>query len=277
MLKLAVVGSLLTTLVAAALLVATIMFSEGTSFTQRGWRSRFFGGGGGYAPSDIEYENMPYNGKFTFNRVRFNPSRWGWGPYMWGLDLGWNHDYPRAEKHFMEMLRSLTTIEPNMGGGNIYSLDDPEIFKYPWAYICEVGYWTVNETEAKNLRNYLLKGGFLVVDDLRGYAINVFYEQIQKALPGAELVILDTTNPAFNNFFEITKSDILNQAYTYGMPVTYGIYEDNDPSKRLMVVINYNQDIGESWEWSDEEYVPIELSNNAYKLGINYVIYGMTH
>ena len=93
------------------------------------------------APSS--YKNTPYNGRFTFVRIRFQPSDWGPGRYMWGLDLKWNHDYPRAEAHFMKILQELTTLDPNLDGGNILALDDPELFKYPVAYLCEPGFWTL--------------------------------------------------------------------------------------------------------------------------------------
>lgn len=226
---------------------------------------------------DIDIQNMDYNGRFTFNRIRYRPSYWRWGPYAWGLDLFWNHDYPRAEQNLMLMLDELTLIEPNLGGGNVYQIDDPDFFKYPWAYLSEPGTWTMTDDEVEGLRNYLLKGGFLVVDDMRSEQMYVLRENLERTLPGARLEILDTTHPIFHAFFDITQQDIMYQAYTYGMPVIFGVYEDNDPSKRLLVVVNYNQDVGDSWEWSNTGYLPIELSNNAYKLGINYVVYAMTH
>ncbi len=89
---------------------------------------------------DVPYENFPYNGRFTFVRLKFDPWYWGSGRYAWGLDLKWNHDYPRGERHFTKILSELTLLEPNMGGGNILALDDPELFQYPWAYLCEPGY-----------------------------------------------------------------------------------------------------------------------------------------
>ena len=242
------------------------------------FRRRGYSGGYG-APPEVPIDNLEYNGRFTFNRIKFTPRYWGGGPYMWGLNLYWNHDYPRAERNLMQILNSVTALEPNLGGGNIYGLDDPELFKYPWAYICEVGYWTMTDEEAENLRSYLLKGGFLIVDDFGGGDYYQFEAMMQRALPGAKLEILDTTHPIFTSFFSIKPEDILNQYYNNrrGAPVVFGIYEDNDPSKRLLVVANYNQDIGESWEFSDTGYIPIELSNNSYKLGVNYIIYGMTH
>ena len=136
-----------------------------------------------------------------------------------------------------------------------------------------------SDEEIKNIGEYLLKGGFIMVDDMEGDDTQAFYNIMQEAIPGTEFVILDTTHPIFNCFFEITQEDIFNQYYLsqYGDPVIYGVYEDNDPGKRLLAVINHNQDIGESWEIANTGYVPAEQANNSYKMGMNYIICSMLH
>ena len=92
----------------------------------------------------------------------------------------------------------------------------------------------------------------------------------------ARLVRLDTSHPIFDSFFRITTLDYRHPYFGHPSEF-YGIFEDNDPSKRLMVIVNYNNDIGDYWEWSDAGFVPIELSNEAYKLGVNYLMYALTH
>ena len=150
-------------------------------------------------PPEVPYENKEYNGKFTFVRIRFDPQVWGMGPYAWGLDLKWNHDYPYAEENLMEILQELTSIDPSMGAGNILEADDPELFDYPLAYICEVGFWNPDESEATALREYMLKGGFLIVDDFSdmrlggGRAFRNFERQLAKVLPEGRLVELDVS------------------------------------------------------------------------------------
>jgi len=233
--------------------------------------------GDGFEPPEVRYQNMAYNGRFTFVRVRFRPSDWGPGRYMWALDLKWNHDYPRGEAHFMKMLKELTTLDPNQDGGNILALDDPELFKYPVAYLCEPGFWTLNEKETAGLRAYLLKGGFLIVDDFVGPHWNNFAEQMRKVLPSNRLVELDSTDPVFDSFFRVENPRAFPHPYFHVQPNYLGVFEDDDRSKRLMVIVNYNQDVSEYWEWSDTNYAPIDLNNEAYKLGVDYVIYGMTH
>lgn len=227
---------------------------------------------------ELPYDNHPYNGLFTFVRVKFEPTRWGRGPYEWGLDLKWNHDYPQGERNLMTILQHHTSINPNMGKGNIYGLDEPELFNYPWAYLCEVGFWNPTELEADNLRTYLLKGGFLVVDDfIMDWQWYNFEEQMRRVFPDHQLIELDVSHPIFDSFFYIETLDFEHPTFPGYNPVYYGIFEDNDPTKRLMLIANYNHDIGDYWEWSGSGWVPIDISNEAFKLGVNYVVYGMTH
>ncbi len=155
-------------------------------------------------------------------------------------------------------------------------MDDPELFKYPVAYLVEPGFWSLTAEETESLRSYLLKGGFLIVDDFADRHWYNFEQRMRDVLPDGRLVELDASHAIFHSFFEI---DALDHRHPYyGMKsVFYGIYEDNDPVKRLMIIANYNNDIGESWEWSDTGFIPIELSNEAYKLGVNYIVYAMTH
>lgn len=242
------------------------------------------------APPEVPYENAPYNGKFTFARVKFHPSEWGPGRYEWGLDLKWNHDYPRADEHFLKILRETTTIDPNMESV-IVGFDEPALFDYPIAYVSEPGYWTLNEKETSGLRAYLQKGGFVIFDDFFGRDTLVLEERMREVLPEHHFIEIPMEHPLWDSFFKVTEPPRgrgggggrggFGRGFGgggRGAPATYqGIFEDNDPKKRLMVIANYNTDIGEFWEWSDTGFVPIDLSNEAYKVGVNYMIYGLTH
>lgn len=235
---------------------------------------------------EVEYRNVPYNGRFTFARIRFDPMDWRpTRQHAWGLDLSWNHDYPRADQRLPEILETVTGVQPNLGGSTIVRLTDPELFEHPWAYLCEIGQLTMTDEEVANLRAYLLKGGFVVVDDFNGYAWYNLEEQMQRVLPEAVWIELDRTHPIFNIFFEIKDLSFGAGSYGsrrrgfmgYGYPRYLALFEDNDPTKRMLMIANYNNDIGEYWEWSESAYVSIDLTNDAYKLGVNYVIYSMTH
>ena len=231
---------------------------------------------------DAEFDqyNIPYDGKFTFVRLRFEPIRGfytGGGFFRGRGDLKWDHDYPRAEHHLMKIMDELTTLLPHMFESNILALDDPELFKYPVAYMSEPGFWTMTDKQAATLRDYLLKGGFLIFDDFAGGSqFANFMEKMRDVIPDFTPIQLTSDHPIFHSFFEI---DSLNLRHPYYQvkAVFIGIFEDNDPDKRLMAIANYNNDIGESWEWSDEGFIPIDLTNQAYKLGVNYLIYALSH
>ena len=226
----------------------------------------------------LAYDNFPYGDRFTFARIRFEPPRYRRGGFYWGLDLGWNHDYPWGEENFTRILGEYTSLALNEGGGDIYSLNEAALFRRPFAYLCEVGRWNPSDQEAENLRAWLLKGGFLVVDDfVQPRQLGHFLDTMQRVLPGYDAVELDVTHPVFDSFFHIETLDFEHATRPDLVPVYYGFFERNDPSRRLMVIANYNHDIGDYWEHSGSAYWPVALSNEAFKLGVNYVIYGMIH
>jgi hypothetical protein len=215
----------------------------------------------------VYYEpNVPYDGRFTFARVRYTEYR----------SNGWAFDYPRMERHLLTMVREITSLQPHVAGSNIHTFDDPELLKYPVAYLSEPGYWFPSEEEVIGLRTYLAKGGFLIVDDfMRGEWQN-FERQILRVLPNARIDRLDVSHPIFDTFFHIKSLEMKYPHNPYLDAEFLGIHEDNDPSKRLSVIINYNNDIGDYMEWSDDGWWPVNITNDAYKLAINYIIYGLT-
>ena len=216
--------------------------------------------------------NVAYDGRFTFARVRYNMEMLG--GRMRG-DPPWRHDYPRGERHFTKILSELSSVKVRTQESNILDLSDPEIFKHPVLYMSEPGFWVPDDLEIENLRKYLQKGGFLFFDD---YTHEHFYNlqaQLRRVLPEGRIVELTTADPIFDTFYRIENLDYAHPVYGGGS-VFHGIYEDNDPTKRLLMIMNTNNDLSEYWEFSDVGYFPIEASNEAYKLGINYIIYALT-
>jgi hypothetical protein len=249
-----------------ALVVLTLAASAATLLAQRG-----FGGFGRGSNAPIE-PNVPYDGRFTFIRLRYGP------PVAFQSQrYFWSHDYPEGERNMMKILNEISNLGPRVMETNVMALDDPELFKYPVAYLCEPGRWSVSESEAANFRAYLLKGGYLIVDDFRAYDWTNFEIQMHRILPEARIVDLDPSHPIFHSFFEINSLDEIPNFYDPGRPIFRGIFEDNDPNKRLMVAIGYNTDVSEFWEWSGTGFKPIDESNEAFKVGVNLFIYGLTH
>jgi hypothetical protein len=237
-----------------AVLAAGAMAQRGGSFQFRG-------------PDQMP--NVKYDGGFTFVRTRYANYR------------GWRADYPMMEQNLATMLSEMTTVQTDRSRTNVYAFDDPELNLFPIAYLSEPGYWYPTEPEVKGLRQYLARGAFLIVDDFHfGNEWAVFEAAMKRVLPEARIDRLDVSHPVFDCFFNI-KTLAVPYPGRLGeqglMGEFYGIHEDNDPTKRLMVVINYNMDIGDYIEWSGEDIYARASTNDAYKFGINYIIYGLTH
>ena len=223
----------------------------------------------GVVQSDPLYQ-VPYNGHFTFTRIRYA----GPGFRRYG-GASWSHDYPDADRNMQMILDEYTSLSTNTGGSNVVLLEDPRMFKHPLIYISEPGYWSISEEGARNLRDYLLKGGFLIFDD---FEANQWYNmdaQLVRALPERQWVELDDTHPIFGTFFYV--EDIYVPHPSVAVEPRYmAIFEDNDPRKRVMVLANHNSDLAEYWEWSASGLFAVDPTNDADRLGVNYVIYSMT-
>jgi hypothetical protein len=258
--------------------VLVILLGLSAAAAQGGFR-RFRG-------REIDITNVPYDGQFTFLRINYTTAPGGY--WYQGLPA-WSHGFPLAEQNLMRILNEISDLGPRTEDINSVRLDDPELFKYPVAYIIEVGWWEMADSEAIGLRNYLNKGGFLIVDDFKvagfgggfagmgGGGWDTFEQNIRRALPDVRFFEMSPSDPIFHCFFEINRLDAIPQAYNAGRPIFRGVYEDNDQRKRLQIIINYNTDVSQFWEWSGRGLRPVDDTNEAYKLGVNYIMYGMTH
>jgi hypothetical protein len=160
---------------------------------------------------------------------------------------------------------------------SVIDFGDPQLMRYPIVYFSEPGYWDPTEEDVKNVREYLQKGGFMIIDDFRQFHFPNLQYQMSRVLKDAQWIEIKPGSAVWDSFFRIEGEDLMRPGI-YGPPVQYlGIFEDNDPDKRLMVVANYNNDTGDAWQWSDQGFLPIDLTNDAYKLGVNYVMYALTH
>jgi hypothetical protein len=227
--------------------------------------------------------NIPYDGRLIIARIWYS----GFfaycaasAPYSNELSVGWAHDFPHPEENLSQMTNALSTVRAYTGGGNIFKFDDPELGRFPIAYLTEPGGWYVNASEADGARNYLLKGGFLIIDDWRGVdATNRTWASLKIVFPDLRPIKISDTHAIFNSFYQIRNASTLlrNQNGRYGNAEYWGIFEDNDPTKRLMVICDVNADIKDYWVWSATGRDPIDMSNEAYKLGINYLLYALMH
>jgi hypothetical protein len=205
---------------------------------------------------------------------------------FWGRRRpSWAIDYPKADRQFLTVLKNLIDIDA-YDRDNAVRLDDPRVRRYPFLYALEVGRMDMSDAEILGLRGYLEAGGFLVIDDFWGPREWANFEyQMSRVLPGFRIERLPLDHPIFNMVYDIEE---IRQVPNVGngtrggptwecrgcYPEVFGIHDENG---RLMVVINWNTDLGDAWEWAENPYYPLEYSTFAYEMGVNMVVYGMSH
>jgi hypothetical protein len=248
------------------------------------------------------YDNIPVpvdateKADFIFARLMYPPNphgqfsrpfRFG-GRYDWREGgTSWTQDYPRADRHFAQALRRLTRIHVRSVEQPVNPDDGDDIYNWPWLAAGEMGDWTLTDAEAATLREYLLRGGFLQLDDFWGpeeYAR--FEEGMKKIFPDRPVVDIDNADPVFHAVYDLDdRYQVLGewalrgggrQSYRVQGTVAHwmGIYDDHN---RLMVVISFNSDLGDSWEWADDPSYPEKFSALGIRIGVNYAIYDLTH
>jgi hypothetical protein len=254
------------------LVVVAVALTALTSavLAQRGFGRRF-------APTP----DQPLAGEpkeWTFARLAYDG-----GGYRGGGT--WSVDYPRAEYHFSQAVERLTRIDV-YADGHIVSPNSDDLFDYPWLYAVEVGYWGFSEDQAARMREYLLRGGFLMVDDFHGGAEwQAFLQGMRTIFPDRPVEDIPATDPMYSQPYEIGEriqvpgpgymsSGLLYERYDGVTPHWRGIRDDEG---RWMVVISHNIDYGEGWEQADNPDYPQPFTRQAYEIAVDYLIYGMTH
>lgn len=183
----------------------------------------------------------------------------------------------------MRILREITSMRPFIESGpilgsTIVRLDEPRLFNYPIAYLSEPGGWTMTDAELTGLKRYIARGGFIIFDDIEGDP-NPDYRNLlaqwRRAFPKLVPVKLSNTHPIFNCFFAVDLAKIPSKMGRFNAEYL-AFFEDNDPKKRMVAIIDNYADIGEFIEWSDEGFSPVP-ANEAYKLWVNYFVYALTH
>jgi Domain of unknown function (DUF4159) len=202
----------------------------------------------------------------------------------YGRRQAWLTDWPDAEQHLIGGLQRLSRID--VSEENRYlAIRDQNLYDYPLLYAVEVGYWSLDDLEAARLRDYLQRGGTLVVDDFHGSAEWAsFMQSMSKVFPDRTVVDIPEDDPLFhivhdlNDRVQIPSIGVMYRGVTYErdgyQPHWRGIYDDEG---RLMVIINFNMDLGDAWEHADSPEYALQYTNLAYKYAVNYVIYSMTH
>jgi Domain of unknown function (DUF4159) len=222
--------------------------------------------------------------EWAFTRLRYATRAGdygGWGRFRGG---GWAEDYPKADRQFVEGVRRLTRLDAR-STQQVVDLESDELFNWPWLYAVNVSDWDFTDAQAKRLREYLLKGGFLMVDHFHGTADwEGFLVGMRKVLPDRLVVDLPNKDEIFHVLYDL---DERFQVPGYQYLWTGKTFEKDgiephwrairDEKGRIMVAICHNMHLGDAWEHADNPRYPERFSSLAYRLGINYIIYGMTH
>jgi len=245
-----------------------------------------------------EYEDFPlpldWNQKTEWTRARLKyPSVYGQYSRR-GADLNWTIDFPRSDRHLLEGVRRLTRID-SRSVEQVVELDgEDDVYNWPMMYAVEVGHWDLPDDQAAQLRDFLLRGGFLMVDDFHGdepyHGVisewQVFLASIAKVFPDRPIEDLDNSNPIFHTIYDLDERFQVagwqwrrsGRTYEAGetgkTPHWRAIFDDKG---RVMVAICHNMDLGDAWEWSDDPRYPEKWASLAYRIAMNYFIYDLTH
>jgi hypothetical protein len=211
--------------------------------------------------------------EYTFARVEFNLNRPG---YNREGQLAWEHDYPFSEDFFLSMVAQVTGVHTSTKAYQIVELDDSDIFRYPFLYFSEPGYWNVTDKEARNLREYFNRGGFAMFDDFRGQALANLQNQLLEVFPNRHLERMELKDPIFRTFFDIDSLEMPPPYVNFdsGRPSFWGMKDDTG---RLILIANADNDFGEFWEDIDKGSEALHPAVQSFQFGVNYLIYAMTH
>lgn len=217
--------------------------------------------------------------EFTFVRLQYNDAG---GSFRRGGT--WLTDFPEAEYHLSNGVRRLTRVKTADEGVQLDILDD-SLFEYPWVYAVEVGNWYLSDREAARLRDYLMRGGFLMVDDFHGsYEWEVFAQSMRRVFPDRPIVDIPLGHSVFHVVYDLNEPIQIPGIGAHMRGSTYerdgdtphwrGVFDD---AGRLIVAINFNMDLGDAWEHADTPQYPVTYTTRAYQYAINYLMYAMTH
>ncbi len=238
---------------------------------------------------------FPASAEFHFVRVEYTDlpqyhRRWGFASRAGRGEGWWLVDWPDADEHFSLGVQRLTRIDT--GDPRHLRLTDDRLFDYPWIYATQAGWWGLTDAETARLREYLLRGGFLVVDDFWGpEQWEVFRETMQRVLPDRPITDIAASDTVMHVLYDIRDKDLTWIPGTRhlrrgpGGTVTVQQPEGTAPAwralfddkHRMVVAINFNTDVGDAWEYADAPEYPEAMTSLAYRYGINYLVYSMTH
>lgn len=244
----------------------------------------------GQIPIPPDYQEKT---EWAFARLMFPPGPLNGYEYRdreWhqGVSL-WTQDFPRADRHFALAVRRLSRIHTR-SVEQVVNLDEGDAYDWPWLYAVQVGEWGLTDEQGQELREYCERGGFFMADDFHGNAeYREFETRIGKAFPNRPIEDIPDDDPIFHTVFDlkdklqITGWEHLREngrdGYKHAEDGGIGAHwrAIRDDKRRVMVAISYNSDIGDAWEYADNPVYPAKMADQSIRMGVNYIIYSMTH
>jgi len=242
----------------------------------------------GYGDDDYSPVAAHEKAEFYWSRLQYSSRMGGFGGFGYGYG-SWSRDYPKADRQFLLAMKRLTRIQ-GPSREQVVDLDHSDggytdIDNYPWVYAVQVQTWVFTDAEAKKLRDFLLKGGFLMVDDFHGTEDwEQFLEGMRTVFPDRPIEDLENKDEIFHTLydlddrFQVPGEQYVNTGRTYEKdgyePKWRAIRDDKG---RVMVAICHNMHLGDAWEWADMPEYPERFASMAFRIGLDYIIYGMTH
>lgn len=207
--------------------------------------------------------------------TEFIAARWHFGTNGLIGHLGWSHNYPSSELHLNEFVAETTRVDVEPRSYRIVELGSDDVFEYPFTYVSEPGEMELTEQEVENLREYIDRGGFILIDDFDGPVhLAQLRSQMWRAFPDRTFVPLTIDHPIFDLIFELQDLNGMAPYVPGGKLTYYGMLNDRG---EIAIVACHNNDLANFWDWIDEGRYPLRPSTDAFRMGINYLIYSMTH
>jgi uncharacterized protein DUF4159 len=188
---------------------------------------------------------------------------------------GWSHNYPSSDQHFAQVISEATNIDVKNLSYRIVELGSDDVFKYPFAVVSEPGEMALTDHEVHNLREFVERGGFVLMDDFDGPRdLATLQRDLHKAFPDRDLVRLSIDHEIFNMFYRIDALNVVSPYLVDGEPIFYALLNKDG---KVGVMACYNNDLENFWDYIDRGEYPLKPSVEAFRLGINFVIYAMSH
>ncbi len=202
-------------------------------------------------------------------------ARWRFGTNGMIGHFGWAHNYPSSDQNFNEFIGNATRIDIDVMSYRIVELGSDEVFDYPFAYVSEPGEMELTEQELRNFREFVLRGGFILMDDFDGpRQFNQMRSQVVRAFPNRQFAPLPINHGAYRAHFRLP--DLERMApYVPGREITY--YALFDDHEQLVIAAGMNNDLANFWDWYDQARMPLQPAVDAFRLGTNFLIWAMTH